>query len=51
MRGSSGGKCSGVTMMVSGTVVMNPCDGTKGGYRHVGTPTLKLVMELRKSVC
>jgi len=26
------------------------CGGTKGAYMHVSIPTLKLVMELRKSV-
>lgn len=50
MRGNSGGKCSDVTVMVSGTVVMSPCSGTKGVFRHVSTPKLKSIMELRKSV-
>jgi hypothetical protein len=50
MRGNGGGKCSGVTVMVSGTVVMSLHDEIKGARRHVSTPTLKSIMELRKSV-
>jgi len=43
MRGNGDGKCSG-------TVAMNLRGGTKGDCRHVSIPTLKSVMELRKSV-
>jgi len=43
MRGNGGGMCSG-------TVAMSLRHGTKGAYRHVSTQTLKLVIELRKSV-
>ena len=50
MTGNTGRKYSGVTLMVSGTLVMSLHDGTKGACRHVGTPTLKSVMELRKSL-
>jgi hypothetical protein len=39
-----------VRMTVSGMAVMSLCGGTKSACRHVSTPTLKLVMELRKSV-
>ena len=42
--------CSGVVVMVSGTVAMNPCGGMKGVCMHVTSSTLKSVMELRKSV-
>jgi len=31
-------------------VVTNLHGGTKGNYKHVSTPTLKTVMDLRKSV-
>jgi len=50
MRGNDDGKCYGVTVMVSGTIVMSLRGGTKGSCRHVSTPMLKSVMELRKSV-
>jgi len=50
MSGNGGGKCSGMIETVSGAAVTNPCGGTKGACRHVSTLTLKLVIELRKSV-
>jgi hypothetical protein len=42
------GKCSGVTVTVYGTVMMNPCGETKGACRHVSIPTLKSVGGRRK---
>jgi len=43
MRGSGGEMCSS-------TATMSLRDGTKDAYRHVSTPTLKSVIELKKSV-
>jgi len=43
MRSNGGGKCSG-------TVAMSFRGEIKGPSRHVSIPTLKSVMELRKSV-
>jgi len=50
MSRNGGGKCSGLTVKVSSTAALNPCGGTKGACRHVSSPMLKSVMELRKSV-
>jgi len=50
MIGNSGRKCSGVTTMASGPVAMSFRGGTKGAYMHVSIPTLRSIMELRKSV-
>lgn len=33
-----------------GTAVMSLCGGAKGVCMHVSTPTIKSVMEMRKSV-
>jgi len=48
MSSNGGGKCFGMTVMVSGTVVTSLRGGMKGACMHVSTPTLKSVMELRK---
>lgn len=47
LRGTDGGNDGG---RYSGTVVMSLGGGTKGVCKHVNTPTLKWVLELRKSV-
>jgi hypothetical protein len=44
MRGNGGG-------MLLSTVVTSLRVGTKVAYKHVSTPTLKAVMELRNSYC
>jgi len=43
MRGNGRENCSG-------TVAMSLRGGTKGACKYVSTPTLKSVMELKKSV-
>ncbi|RHN51991.1 hypothetical protein MtrunA17_Chr6g0475461 [Medicago truncatula] len=50
MTGNSVRKCSGVMMMVSGMAATSLLGGIKDACRQVSTPTLKSVMELRKSV-
>ncbi|AES69046.1 hypothetical protein MTR_3g021030 [Medicago truncatula] len=45
-----GGKCFGVTLAVSGTVVTSLHSALKGACRHVSTPTLKSVIELKTNV-
>ena len=50
MSGNSGGKCFGVTLTVSSTVVTSLRGVMKRACRYVSTPTLKSVIELKKSV-
>jgi hypothetical protein len=48
LNSNGGRKCSGVMVTASSTAATSLRGGTKGACKHVNTPTLKSVMELRK---
>jgi len=50
LSGNDDKESSGVTVTTFGTVVTRLHGGTKGVYKHISTPTLKSVIELRKIV-